>query len=171
MFRVPGWVKRHPLRTALIVAYVAFSPIWGPVAEAHFTPEPRMPVRNVNYGLYMDESPHRVVGLRTRPAPYVEPVRATGTATAVPVRITEPRGDFWRALANCESPNGSSGRYLGYFQFHPGTWAATGGGDLGSYEHQKARAQQWASKVDPGSRAGWPVCWHRARAAVGYAPK
>jgi hypothetical protein len=77
---------------------------------------------------------------------------------------------FWRALANCESADGSDKVvrgvvvYVGYFQFAPGTWAATGGGPKGSYEHQRSRAILWATRLvkqrtSPGSRSGWPVCW------------
>lgn len=157
---VPIWGKRY--WKAIAAMYVVSSLWWGPAAEAAF---------HLDYAAGTDRSEGlhflpAIEGLRTQPAPAYEPVRATGRSEDVGVTV-RPDGDFWRALANCESPNGTSGRYLGYFQFHPSTWAATGGGPLGDYEHQRARAQKWASQVNPGSTAGWPVCWHRAKAAVG----
>jgi hypothetical protein len=160
MATVPIQVKRHPVLTAVLAWILVMTPV-GMTAEAAFhldhTYEP-------SHG--MDLFPD-VQGLHTQPPQALPaPVRASGHSVVVQVHF-KPGGDFWRALANCESPDGRSGRYLGYFQFHPNTWQATGGGDLGSYEHQKTRAQQWAAKVDPGSTAGWPVCWWRAKRATG----
>lgn len=168
MSRLPARVKRHPVLATVLAWLIVMTPL-GMTAEAAFhldRADGTTPTTGLNF---LPDLP-AVQGLRTQPPPRYEPLRASGTARGPSVTIVEPRGDFWRALADCESPTGRSGRYLGYFQFHPGTWQATGGGPLGSYEHQKARAQQWASRVNPGSRAGWPVCWWRAKARVGYAP-
>lgn len=162
---LPSHCKRHPVLTIVLAWLIVMTPV-GMTAEAAFHLD-RADGSSPTTGLRFAPE---VIGLRTaRPATY-EPQRASGTASGPSVRILEPREDFWRALADCESPDGRSGRFLGYFQFHPSTWRATGGGELGSYEHQKARAQQWASKVSPGTRAGWPHCWWVAKRKVGYAP-
>lgn len=92
-------------------------------------------------------------------------------APRVELAATPPAsGDaFWRELQKCETPHGDDNPlYVGPFQFHPDTAARAGGTDL-------AAAKRWAKRLadegtSPGSTAGWPVCWWKAKAAAGYAP-
>lgn len=69
--------------------------------------------------------------------------------------------DFWRRLANCESADGRSGTYIGYFQFSRDTAAKLGIDGSESYEEQKAAAIEWARRIHPreGTTSGWPRCW------------
>lgn len=70
-------------------------------------------------------------------------------------------GDFWAALAGCESPSNSwSGTYKGYFQFSNSNVAKYGITPQSSYEEQKAAAQHLAAHSDPHGQ--WPTCWRRA---------
>lgn len=70
---------------------------------------------------------------------------------------------FWRRLANCESPDGRSGRYLGFFQFSRDTARKVGWFDGASYEQQQAMAERWLAMIGGpsrgGTRSGWPHCW------------
>lgn len=70
---------------------------------------------------------------------------------------------FWRRLANCESADGRSGRYLGYFQFSRDTARKVGWFDGASYEQQQAMAERWLAMIGGpsrgGGRSGWPRCW------------
>lgn len=70
---------------------------------------------------------------------------------------------FWRRLANCESPSGASGRYLGFFQFSRDTARKVGWFDGASYEQQRAMAERWLAMIGGpsrgGGRSGWPHCW------------
>ena len=82
-------------------------------------------------------------------------------------RPPTPSGDdFWHRLAMCESGGrlNPPGRHVGAFQFSRDTARKVGIDGSEDYETQKAAAQRWASMVDPGSRAGWPVCWWKAAA-------
>lgn len=80
------------------------------------------------------------------------------------------KGDFWWHLAKCESGVGQTSQNM--FQFMGGTEKKVGYHSGASYEEQKAMAQDWASRIDnPGSTAGWPVCWWVAKRNAGYAPK
>lgn len=104
------------------------------------------------------------------PPPTPRPV-VSHTPRARPASVAVPASDdaFWDALQRCETPNGDTHPlYQGPYQFHPDTAARAGGTD-------RAAAKRWAARLaaegtSPGSRAGWPVCWWRAKAAVGYAP-
>lgn len=160
--------KRHPILTAVLAWVLVMTPV-GMVAEAGFHLEYEPGVEH-SEGLRFLPA---IEGMRTQPAPSYEPLRASGGVSEPSVTIVEPKGDFWRALANCESPTGrnsSNGTFIGYFQFHRGTARQVGISGGESYEEQRAAAQRWASRVNPGTTAGWPVCWHRAKAAVGWAP-
>jgi hypothetical protein len=71
------------------------------------------------------------------------------------------------AMVACESSwrIDPGGYYLGLAQFDPGTWATvsaiTGYTDPYSPYHQGQNTAVWAALVaNPGSSAGWPVCWH-----------
>lgn len=70
---------------------------------------------------------------------------------------------FWRRLANCESPDGRSGTYLGYFQFSRDTARKVGWFDGATYEQQRAMAERWLAMIGGpsrgGGRSGWPHCW------------
>lgn len=109
--------------------------------------------------------------------PHTEPPRASRsrvtphrTAPPAPKARTAPQysgtldAAFWRRLANCESPTGRSGTYLGYFQFSRDTARKVGYYEGASYEEQVAMAQRWLAMIGGrgGSRSGWPVCWWRA---------
>ncbi len=73
---------------------------------------------------------------------------------------------FVERVIPCESswrvdPPGS---HLGLAQFHLGTWrlSARPGADYRDpFEQGYAVARWLASGIDPGTTAGWPVCWHR----------
>lgn len=73
---------------------------------------------------------------------------------------------FWRRLANCESSDGRSGAYLGYFQFSRDTARKVGWFDDATYDDQVVMAQRWLAMIGGpsrgGTRSGWPVCWWRA---------
>lgn len=98
------------------------------------------------------------------PPPTTAPsIRTTTTVRAsrgVP-RPEETNADFWRRLANCESADGRSGAFIGYFQFSPDTARKVGIDGSESYEEQRAAAQDWASRIHPneGTSSGWPHCW------------
>lgn len=68
---------------------------------------------------------------------------------------------FWRRLANCESPGGTSGQFAGYFQFSADTAKKVGYVPGMTYEQQKALAIKWLGMIHGagGSRSGWPRCW------------
>lgn len=70
---------------------------------------------------------------------------------------------FWRRLANCESADGRSGTYLGYFQFSRDTARKVGWFDGATYEQQRAMAEKWLAMIGGpsrgGGRSGWPHCW------------
>jgi hypothetical protein len=74
---------------------------------------------------------------------------------------TDPSPDFWRRLANCESADGRSGKYLGYFQFSRDTASKVGINGSESYEVQREAAVRWLGMIGGrgGSRSGWPRCW------------
>lgn len=92
-------------------------------------------------------------------------LRTTTTHTSRSrVRVQQPSGDdFWRRLANCESSDGRSGQFLGYFQFSRDTAAKVGIDGSESYETQRAAAESWSHQVNPSSTAGWPHCWKVAQ--------
>ena len=72
---------------------------------------------------------------------------------------------MWARLRACESPNGASGHYRGFYQFSPASWQAAGGtGDpaAASLDEQTSRAQYVAAHGNPAQQ--WPVCWRRATA-------
>lgn len=111
--------------------------------------------------------------------PHTQPQRASRsgtrshvTAPPAPKARTAPTytgtldAAFWRRLANCESPTGRSGTYLGYFQFSRDTARKVGYYEGASYEEQVAMAQKWLAMIGGrgGSRSGWPVCWWKALA-------
>lgn len=75
-----------------------------------------------------------------------------------------PDDAFWRRLANCESPTGRSGTYLGYFQLSRDTARKVGYRPGMTYEQQRELAKKWLAMIGGrgGTRAGWPVCWWRA---------
>jgi hypothetical protein len=89
---------------------------------------------------------------------------------AASVTSSAPAGDF-DALAACESTGDTDGRpphnidpdpagyHLTAFQFSPDTARKVGAYRGMPYAEQKAAAQEWASRVDPASRSGWPTCW------------
>jgi hypothetical protein len=98
------------------------------------------------------------------PAPHPARQRASRSAAPVAAPSAVPGGDFWRRLANCESSDGRSGTYLGYFQFSRDTAAKVGYRAGMSYEEQRALAIKWLGMIGGrgGSTSGWPVCWWRA---------
>lgn len=68
--------------------------------------------------------------------------------------------DTYHTLRQCEGHvPGASEYHIGYYQFSPDTAAKVGIDGSESLEEQTAAAKSWASKVDPGSSAGWPNCW------------
>lgn len=95
------------------------------------------------------------------PPPTPTPVRAVTASVKTSSRVPSDLA-FWKRLSNCESPTGVVGRHVGYFQFSWDTARKVGIDGSESYEEQRAAAMHWASLVNPGSRAGWPVCWHVA---------
>lgn len=99
----------------------------------------------------------------------VPPTTTTQRASRGAVRATssEDHDDgFWRRLANCESADGTSGQYIGYFQFSYDTARKVGIDGSESYEVQKSAAISWAEAIHPneGTNSGWPNCWWRALA-------
>jgi len=49
--------------------------------------------------------------------------------------------------------------YLSRAQFDPQSWETAGGGDPADDYTVGANMARWMAMVDPGSSAGWPVCW------------
>lgn len=88
-------------------------------------------------------------------------ITITKTINTAPRSQLGTGGDFWRRLANCESADGHSGTYIGYFQFSRDTAKKVGITGSESYDTQVAAAQKWASIIHPreGTTAGWPHCW------------
>lgn len=103
---------------------------------------------------------------RARWLPILVPLSALALAlVALAPRLADGQeAGFWDRLAACESENGRTSGNL--FQFTPDTWAKVTPGpatpEEASDAQQYAAAADWADQVDPGSSAGWPVCWHVA---------
>ena len=74
---------------------------------------------------------------------------------------------IYDVILGCEHKSGwewlGGNEYLSIAQFHPDTWArvasATGLDDPTNLYHVGANVAYWSNRVDPGSTAGWPVCW------------
>lgn len=165
-------VKRHWRIVAAVI--LISSLLWGPPAYAHLRgPTSPLPVRNVNYGLYM-HGPSDVQGLVTAPRmplgaplgsflPKPEPV-----AVRQPTRLPESSGSsVWDRLAQCESGGNwhhTGGRFSGGLQFLPSTWRAAGGtryaptAAQATREQQIAIAQSWLART---SWSQWPACSRR----------
>lgn len=88
-------------------------------------------------------------------APATTPAKRSGALSA------GPDDAFWRRLSQCESPNGDSGTFAGYFQFSSDTAAKVGYHAGESYDEQLAQAKTWLAMIrgDGGSKSGWPRCW------------
>lgn len=70
---------------------------------------------------------------------------------------------YFDRVAGCENRDGGGdGNGGGYFQFSRDTAAKVGYSAGASYEAQREMAKSWAGRVNPGSTAGWPHCWHVA---------
>lgn len=97
----------------------------------------------------------------TTEVPRTTTTRASRGAPRTTQPTTEVDDDFWRRLANCESVDGSSGSFVGYFQFSYDTARKVGIDGSESYEVQKDAAIDWASRIHPneGTSSGWPHCW------------
>lgn len=134
---------------AIAAVYCISSLWWGPMAEAAF---------HLDYAPGVAKDDGMAIPVE-REVVYQLPPKSVAKKAVVPTRTRRAAGDFWRRLANCESPSGKSGHFRGYFQFSPDTAAKVGIDGSESYEEQRAAAQRWASQVNPGSTAGWPTCW------------
>lgn len=73
----------------------------------------------------------------------------------------------WDVITDCEWLDGFAAPwvpgngYLSRAQFHPDTWGRAGGGDPWDDYQVGGNVARWIARVDEGTSAGWPVCWHR----------
>lgn len=114
------------------------------------------------------------------PSPALSPVPAATVSSPDPPELTDVQAAFFRgyrdaggiypeahilAVMQCEHgwQTDSPGYYYGIAQFAPGTWEnvslKTGRFDYSSPYDQGFNVAVWSQLVDPGSRAGWPICW------------
>lgn len=113
--------------------------------------------------------PH-VMATTTSPPPAITVAARAARSRTAATRHDPPRvavagnlmsDAFWRRVANCESSDGRSGAFLGYFQFSRDTARKVGWFNGAGYAEQLAMAKRWLAMIGGrgGSRSGWPVCW------------
>lgn len=130
----------------------AVAPVPPPTPPPPTSPPPGTPA----------EAPRRP---RERPSRSAAPAIAQAPPAGSEAIEGWPDEAFWRRLADCESADGRSGRFLGYFQFSRDTAAKVGVDGSESYEEQRAAAEEWLRRIGlaaGGTRSGWPTCWWRA---------